>query len=316
MRSRDLVMIVVSFLAMLAGSFLPGLAEPLAPFPRLCLIVLLYLGFLSVGTEALFIHTRLIPGTVSGLVLIRLFALPLLSFFLFKLLMPQFALGALLVGAASIGVVAPIFSIMVNADTALVLAGNLLSSLLLPLTLPMLLNIVDSFMTLSGFGPMNLPVHLSLSGMTLSLCVTIIVPFAGAFLTRKAPRVTEYILKHQFPVSVSTIALSTLAIFSNYSGVLHQSPSLVVKALGAACLLGAVMMVGGLFLPRSMPPQRKLAFLISYGTMNNVLILIVSLEFFSASESIMAAMYLLPLNALLVYYRALSRSWGLEQAAG
>ena len=83
MRSRDLVMIVVSFLAMLAGSFLPGLAEPLAPFPRLCLIVLLYLGFLSVGTEALFIHTRLIPGTVSGLVLIRLFALPLLSFFFF-----------------------------------------------------------------------------------------------------------------------------------------------------------------------------------------------------------------------------------------
>lgn len=187
MRSRDLVMIVVSFLAMLAGSFLPGLAEPLAPFPRLCLIVLLYLGFLSVGTEALFIHTRLIPGTVSGLVLIRLFALPLLSFFLFKLLMPQFALGALLVGAASIGVVAPIFSIMVNADTALVLAGNLLSSLLLPLTLPMLLYIVDSFMTLSGFGPMNLPAHLSLSGMTLSLCVTIIVPFAGAFLTAKRP---------------------------------------------------------------------------------------------------------------------------------
>ena len=139
MRSRDLVMIVVSFLAMLAGSFLPGLAEPLAPFPRLCLIVLLYLGFLSVGTEALFIHARLIPGTVSGLVLIRLFVLPLLSFAVFKLLMPQFALGALLVGAASIGVVAPIFSIMVNADTALVLAGNLLSSLLLPLTLPMLL---------------------------------------------------------------------------------------------------------------------------------------------------------------------------------
>ena len=259
---------------------------------------------------------KVIPGTVSGLVLIRLFVLPLLSFAVFKLLMPQFALGALLVGAASIGVVAPIFSIMVNADTALVLAGNLLSSLLLPLTLPMLLYAADNFMALSGFGSMNLPAHLSLSGMTLSLCVTIIVPFAGAFLTRKSPRITECILKHQFPVSVSTIALSTLAIFSNYSGVLHQSPSLVVKALGAACLLGAVMMAGGLFLPRSMPPQRKLAFLISYGTMNNVLMLIVSLEFFSASESIMAALYLLPLNALLVCYRALSRSWGLEQAAG
>ena len=128
---------------------------------------------------------------------------------------------------------------------------------------------------------MNLPAHLSLSGMTLSLCVTIIVPFVGAFLTRKAPRVTECILKHQFSVSVSTIALSTLAIFSNYSGVLHQSPSLVVKALGAACLLGAVMMVGGLFLPRSARSQRKLAFLIIYGTMNNVLMLIVRPQFLS-----------------------------------
>lgn len=76
------------------------------------------------------------------------------------------------------------------------------------------------------------------------------------------------------------------------------------------------MMVGRLSLPRSIPPRRKLAFLISYGTMNNVLMLIVSPEFFSASESIMAAMYLLPLDTLLIYYRVLSRSWGLEQAAG
>lgn len=74
------------------------------------------------------------------------------------------------------------------------------------------------------------------------------------------------------------------------------------------------MMAGGLFLPRSMPPQRRLAFLISYGTMNNVLMLIVSLEFFSASESLIAAMYLVPLNALLVVYRRWSQTWGLEQA--
>ena len=64
MRSRDLVMIVVSFLAMLAGSFLPGLAEPLTPFPRLCLIVLLYLGFLSVGTEA--VQLGLIRREIDG----------------------------------------------------------------------------------------------------------------------------------------------------------------------------------------------------------------------------------------------------------
>ena len=314
MRPRDLAMIIVSFLAMLAGSFLPALAEPLAPFPRVCLMILLYLGFLSVGTEALFVHARLLPGTLSGLVLIRLFALPLLAFIPFELLMPDFALGALLVGAASIGVVAPVFSIMVNADTALVLAGNLLTSLLLPLTLPALLYMVNAAMPLFRPDTLHLPEHLSLSGMTLSLCVTIIVPFVAAFLTRRVPRATAFILKNQFPVAIVTIAVSTLAIFSQYSGILHQSPSLVVQALLAACLLGGIMMAGGLFLPRSMPPQRRLAFLISYGTMNNVLMLIVSLQFFSASESLIAAMYLVPLNALLVVYRRWSQTWGLEQA--
>ncbi len=306
-------MIIVSFLAMIAGSFLPQLAGPLSPFPRLCLMVLLFLGFLSVGTEALFIHAKLIPGTVAGLVFARLLALPLLSFILFSLILPPFALGALLVGAASIGVVAPVFSIMVNADTALVLAGNLVSSLLLPFTLPLLLSLVNTGMNLLSPGSQHLPTDLSLSDMALSLCVTIILPFVVAFLTRKSAKVTEYILKRQFPVAIVTVALSTTAIFSQYSEVLHQSPSLVLKALGAACLLGAVMMVGGLFLPRSMPPQRRLAFFISYGTMNNVLMLIVSIEFFSVTESLMAALYLIPLNALLVCYRRWSRKWGVEQ---
>lgn len=47
---RDMLMILSSFTAMVAGAFLPQLAEPLAFLPRLCLMLLLYLGFLSVGT--------------------------------------------------------------------------------------------------------------------------------------------------------------------------------------------------------------------------------------------------------------------------
>ncbi|MEI3479626.1 MAG: hypothetical protein V8Q84_11700 [Bilophila sp.] len=40
------------------------------------------------------------------------------------------------------------------------------------------------------------------------------------------------------------------------------------------------MMAAGVLLPSAMPGDRRLAFLISYGTMNNVLMLIVSVEFF------------------------------------
>lgn len=307
-------MILVSFCAMLAGALLPGLAGPLSPFPRICLMILLYLGFLSVGTEALFVHARFIPGTTAALVVLRLLVLPLLAFAVFEAFLPSFALGALLIGASSVGVVAPVFSIMVGADTALVLAAALITSLLLPLTVPALLCAVDALLQALRLGTLDLPPHLSLSGMTLSLCVTILVPFAAAFLTRRLPFLTARILKNQFPAALVTNGVSVLAIFSQYSGILHQSPSLVLKALGAACLLGAIMMAVGLALPASLPGERKLAFLISYGTMNNVLMLIVSLEFFSATEALMAAMYLIPLNGLLLHYRRRARAWSVKES--
>lgn len=314
MRPRDLAMILVSFCTMIAGAFLPELAGPLAPLPRLCLMLLLYLGFLSVGTEALFVHARLISGPLAGLVAMRLVCLPLLAFAVFELFLPRFALGAVLIGASAVGVVAPVFSIMVGADTALVLAAALITSLLLPVTVPSLLCAVDTVMGLVRPGMVRLPADLSLSGMTLSLCVTILIPFAAAFFTRRLPALTAFILKKQFPAALIATGVSTLAIFSQYSGVLRQSPSLVFQAFGAACLLGLVMVAAGVALPSAMPGERRVAFLISYGTMNNVLMLIVSMEFFSVTEALMAALYLIPLNALLLLYRLCAQAWGVREA--
>ena len=315
MRPRDLVMIFVSLLSMIAGVSLPVLDEPLRGTPRICLMILWYLGFLSVGVEALHSRFRCMPKTLCALAAVRLLALPVVSFMIFQLLMPRFALGALLVGGASIGVVAPVFSIMVKADTALVLAGNLITSLLLPLTLPLLLYVLGAVAAVCGLTGWTVSPHFSLSGMTVSLCITILVPFALALLTRKSAVVTEAILRRQFPVAVLTCGLSTLAIFSQYSHVLRQTPQLVVQAVGAAFLLGLVMMLCGGLLPRTMQPQTRLGFLISYGTMNNVLMLIVSTEFFSVNESLIAAMYLVPLNLLLLFYRRCSRAWAVDMAA-
>lgn len=54
------------------------------------------------------------------------------------------------------------------------------------------------------------------------------------------------------------------------------------------------MMVAGTALPRSMPGKQRLAFLIGFGTMNNVLILILSMQFFAVNEALIAALYLTP----------------------
>lgn len=52
----------------------------------------------------------------------------------------------------------------------------------------------------------------------------------------------------------------------------------------------------------------RLAFLISFGVINNILLMIVSNEFFTVNEALMGAAYLVPLYILLFYYRYCSRT--------
>lgn len=311
MNSRDLIMVLSSLLSMAAGVFLPQAAEPLAAMPRLILIFMLYMSFLAVGMEALMREIRHMKGTLCLLVALRLAALPLLCLAVFRLLMPQFALGAFLLGAAPVGVMAAVFSLMVGANTALILVANITTSLLLPASLPAVLSATDAGLRLLGLEPLNMPAHLELGHMSLSLCVTILVPFAAAHLTRiHCDGLRNLLLRWQFPLITVSIVVSNIAIFSHYGDLLRQSPELLLKSLGAASLLCLVMTLAAIPLARRMGRQvgRQvgMAFQISFGVINNVLLMIVCMEFFSATEAIMAAAYLAPLYVLLFYYRLCS----------
>ena len=176
MQLRDLIMVFASFASMAAGVFLPELAGPLEAMPRLMLIVMLYLSFLAVGAGALWGELRVMSGVVCRLTLLRLIVLPVLAFAVFRLIMPEFSLGALLLGAAPVGVMAAVFSLMLGANTALILVGNIVTSLLLPLSLPLLLSCTDGALRAMGAGGLDLPENFSLGGMTISLCITILLP--------------------------------------------------------------------------------------------------------------------------------------------
>ena len=293
---------------MAAGVFLPQVAEPLAAMPRLILIFMLYMSFLAVGMEALMYEIRHMKGTLCFLVAVRLALMPLLCLAAFRLLLPQFALGAFLLGAAPVGVMAAVFSLMVGANTALVLVTNIATSLLLPVSLPAMLSATDAGLRLLGLAPLDMPAHLELGHMSLSLCVTILVPFAAAHMTRvHCDGLRNWLLRWQFPLVTVSIVVSNIAIFSHYGDLLRQSPELLLKSLGAASLLCLIMTLAAVPLARRMLKQVGMAFQISFGVINNVLLMIVCMEFFSATEAIMAAAYLAPLYVLLFYYRLCSR---------
>jgi len=214
-----------------------------------------------------------------------------------------------LLGAAPVGVMAAVFSLMVGANTALILVANIATSLLLPASLPALLSATDAGLRLLGLTPLDMPAHLELGHMSLSLCVTILVPFAAAHITRiHLDGLRNLLQRWQFPLLTVSIIVSNIAIFSHYGDLLRQSPQLLLKSLAAASLLCLIMTLAAMPLARRMSRQVGMAFLISFGVINNVLVMIVCMEFFSATEAIMSAAYLAPLYVLLFYYRLCSRS--------
>lgn len=307
MHIRDLIMVLVSFSSMAAGVFLPQAALLPASTPRVILMFMLYMSFLAVGVTALWGETRSSFHVLVRLTLFRLIVLPLICFCIFRLMLPEFALSALLLGAAPVGVMAAVFSLMLKANTALILAGNIVTSLLLPISLPAVLSIIDKSLRTLGLTPLDLPEHFSLGDMSLSLAITILVPFAAAILTRKLSiGMAQGLLLRQFPLLTTAIALSNLAIFSSYADVLLQDPALPARALGAAGLLCIIMSLAAVPASAGMPRDIRLAFLISCGIINNILLMIISLEFFSVTEALTGAAYLVPLYILLFYYRRCS----------
>ena len=313
MSGRDIFLVLVAFVSMYIGTTLPQWAETLAPFPRPLLMFMFFISFLAVGTEALRVVMRSRLRAVFQLIISRLVLLPVLCFILFRFIAPEFALAAFLLGASPVGVMAGIFSLMVHANTALILVANIITSLLLPLSLPIMLLILSTTVDLLHLAPMNLPAHLSLGGMTISLGVTILLPFALAHLIRThLPRLTKSILDNKYPCMLVNISFTNVAIFSQYGDILHQNPALIPSSLAVAIALGIFMTAISLPLARRMEPRDGLAFIISYGTINNILIMIVGMEFFSVIEALVAAAYLVPVYVLLLYYRHYARKAGIE----
>lgn len=300
MRGKDWVFLAATFGSMALGMLVPGLAEPLIAVPRVTMMGMLFLCFLSVELLGAWQGVRAAPFAVVTLAALKLLALPMLCWGVFRVIMPEYAFGALLLGGASLGVVAPFFGLLLKADVVLLLVNVVLTSLLLPLTLPLVAG-------LSGGPGFALPFW----DMAGTLCMIVFIPFAaGQAVRRAAGSLSGLLLRHRDTLALALISLGNIAIFSRYSLALRQNPEAIPPALLAACLLGALLFALGLCCSWSMALERQLAFMIGFTIMNNILILILSAEFFSLAEVLMAAFYTVPFYALFIPFQALRRLRG------
>lgn len=307
MRKQDAIFVFLSIGSMVLGVFLPFVADGMRWVPRVTMLSLLFVSFLSIDGRDVWLNLRQFPGAVLLLVVFKLLVMPVACWGVFSVVMPEFALGAALLGGSSVAVTAPFYAFLVQADFVLVLVGLVATSLLLPFVLPWVLAFLGSFGQGRAFGGIDLAVW----PMVINLAVMTVIPFIAAQVLRKrGPRITEGLLRHRLALFTGMTCLGNIAIFSQYSPIILQSPRYLLSALGCAFLAFAIFFAVSTLVTLWMPPVKQLAFVISCVAMNNVLMLILSVEFFSVTEALFTAMYTGPFLLSVVFYRLLGRLRG------
>ena len=278
---------------MSVGIMLPQYVSFFQPFPLYAMMFLLFLSFISIRFDSVFFTVRNQARSILWLLSVKLIILPTVIYFLFKLIFPKYALGALLITGISTGVVAPFISTIVGANGSLVLVMVVISSLIVPVILPVLVECL-----------VGRTIEIQLLDMMRMLSLVIFVPLIFLeILRRLVPVFVEVISKRKFPISLVIFAIINFGVFSKYSEFFHQNPLTILEATLISLLLGTLYFLVGIFSFWNKPVANQLASVISLANMNNVLVIVFSADFFGPLEPTLAAVYMIPFFGIILPLR-------------
>ena len=297
MNPKDFLLLGVAIFSMLAGIFLPALGHPFEPCLTYFMIVFLYLSFLRVNLLTV-IRSIMDVHLMAILLLVKLLAIPLCLYYITKFFFPSYALPVLLLSGISTGVVAPFISNIVAGNTSLVVSMVVLSSLLVPFTLPLLVKYLAT-------EEMEIP----LLAMVRLLALIVFIPLGAREVSeRYMPRLIQWGEKAQYPISLVLIGCTLLAVFGKYSAFFFRQPGQIFIAVSMAFFLSALYITIGSVLLYGRSREDQLAGGISMACLNNVLVLVFSSQFFGPLAATLAAMYMLPFFAMIIPIRLIFKA--------
>jgi len=306
-RINDLILLLVIFCAMAAGIGLPEFANIFSPYPLSLLMLFLFLSFLRIEFVNALQEIRETASVLFILCFLKLLALPVALFFLTRAVLPEYALPVLLLSGISTGVVAPFISSLLNASTLLVLMVMVISSLLVPFSLPALVKLL-----------LGQTLEISFLAMLKTLAMLVLLPALAAIVLRHhAPSFPKKLERVHFPLSLAIFACISLGVFGRYSSYFRQRPEKVPEIVLIAFALSVLYHIVGFLVTWGRGREDCLAGAISLAYMNNVLIIVFSAQFFGPLSPMLAAVYMLPFFIMIVPARVVgNRIRGVRREKG
>jgi bile acid:Na+ symporter, BASS family len=290
---KDVILLLVVFGSGAFAVTCPGIGSFFQPYLLYMMMFLLFLSFLPIDFRAFLDTSRSSIAQLAGLAAVKLILLPTLLYCACLMIMPDYAVPVLLLSSISTGVVAPFIADILDADMALVLRMVVLTSLLVPFTLPCLVKLLA-----------GAEVAIPLDLMIRLLAVVVFVPMILVVVGRRlCPGLLESLAACRFPVSLTLFALINLGVFSKYSDYFFQQPGQLLVSIAMAYLLSIIYYASGFIIMRSKALSHRAAAAVSLAVMNNVLVIVFASRFFGPLSPTLAAMYMFPFFTMIVPMR-------------
>ncbi|MHB8908386.1 MAG: hypothetical protein ACYDAA_05855 [Syntrophales bacterium] len=298
MSVRDIMLLVLALGGLAAGVVWPEFGLLFTPWTVYMLMAQLFLSFLGVDFRAL---ARLRPadalevGVICG---VKLFALPILLWAITAWLAPGMALSVLLLSGVSTGVTAPFMATILGASTGRMLQVTVLTSALVPLTLPGLVSLL-----------MGQSIEIPYSHMARLLALILVPPGILVFLLKRyAPRLVASLGRLTVPLGLPLLFFTTLAIIAPFAGQVTGNFSRVLVSLGLATLLTVAFAACGLGIARLWPRRLDgLSAALGLTCINNVLVAVFAARFFGSDPTLLAVLYMFPYFLLILPVRWMAK---------
>jgi BASS family bile acid:Na+ symporter len=295
-RLDDIILFAVIFGSVAAATCFPNIGKVFQPYLLVFMMLMLFLSFLKIDFRALLDTSPAAMRWLVVMVGVKLIVMPVVLYGIALALIPHYAIPVLLISGISTGVVAPFVAALLSADLAPVLRMVIVTSLLVPFSLPCLVKLLA-----------GAEITIPLETMVQLLAIVIFVPMVAVLCIRRFwPEIIETISARQFPVSLVLFSLINLGVFSKYSSFLLQHPrQLLVSTAVAYALSAAYYLIGFLITSGKEMPER-LAAGVSLALMNNVLVIVFSSRFFDPLSPTLAATYMFPFFTMIVPVKILA----------
>jgi BASS family bile acid:Na+ symporter len=296
MGRKDYTLIVVLYGSLLAGVLFPGPSAAVAVWIKYLMMTMLFLSFLRISPRDV---GRALASSWAGMIwgtFLRLVIAPAVAYWTTLATYPTLAFPVLLLAGASTGVSAPFFTSLCRGNISYTLVMAVATSLLLPLSLPGMVQVLA-----------QATLDYDLAAMALFLAMVIFVPLAAAFgLRALAPGVHEAVNRRSYPVSLLVISGINFGALGRYTPYLRANPEQVFYCALFSFGLATAMAAVGWASSRSRNRADRMAAAGSQVWVNNILILALAVHMNLPLAATLSAFYLIPFYGFVVFFSALA----------